>query len=78
MKQVTVKKNEENPEPDQVIADHLRRISEAMRRLDSGPLKRHTLVLLLHDYSKVSKRDINLILDGIEALEQTYLKPGKV
>jgi hypothetical protein len=73
--QVKVIKDEVKPEPDEVIAAHIIEIARAMQRLGNGRLKRDTIVLLVHDRTKIARRDINLVLDCLEMLERIYVKP---
>lgn len=74
-KAVAVVKNPEQPEPDQVIAEHIRQIADFMQKFNAGPLKRDLLVLLIHDHTKIARRDVNRILDSLTALRSLYLKP---
>lgn len=74
-KPMTVVKDAANPEPDVVIAEHIRQIADAMDRFNKGPLKREVLVLLIQNWSKVGKRDIENVLTCIAQLKAIYLKP---
>lgn len=56
------------------LADAVRRIGAAVKEFRTAGLKRQAIVVLLHDSTKVSKRDINAVLDGLETLEQVYLE----
>lgn len=47
--QITVKVKEENPEPLELLAQSIIDLSEAFRKIEAGPLKRRTIVLLLQD-----------------------------
>lgn len=51
-------------------------IAEGMRKLSRSRLRRDTIVLLLHDKTKVARRDINFVLNCLESLDHTYLKPA--
>jgi hypothetical protein len=73
-KRVVVDKSPENPEPDHVIADHVRRISEAMEKLDRGPLKRNAIVTLVHAHTGVRKNLIIAVLNCLGELRSIYLK----
>lgn len=74
---IDIKKDPVNPESDQLIAAHIIEISRAMQKLAQGPLKQKTIVLLVHDDTKIPKRDIQKILDSLHSLESTYLRPQK-
>jgi hypothetical protein len=74
---ITVKVNEENPEPLVVTAKAIIEISEAFIKINNSPLKRRAVVLLLQDATKISQRDINLILDVAPKLKDFYVKEVK-
>ena len=59
------------------IAEEIRKVSIAMRRFRDGPLKRRAVVVLLKYATGLAVRDIELVLDGLDGLEQKYLKPEK-
>lgn len=67
-------KDEENPVPAEVIADAIVEISKAMKALNSTRLTRRALITLIHDYSKIAKRDIEIVLNNLDSLEETWLK----
>lgn len=74
---LVVKQNEKDPVPIEVLSSSIRDIARAMRQINSGPLKRHAVVLLIQDICKISQRDIRAVLEAMDLLESTYLKPGK-
>lgn len=76
-KHVRVAKDAVSPESDEVIAKSIIDISEAMKRLNAGPLKRDTIVLLISKSSKVSQVEVGRVLIAMDTLRQTYLKPGR-
>ncbi len=57
------------------LATAIQHISRSMKTLNESRLKRDTLVLLLHTKSRVAKRDIELVLNNLERLEEIWLKP---
>lgn len=59
------------------VAAEIRRVSDAMKRFDKGPLKRKAVVLLLQDITKLNRADITAVLDGLTGLADVYLKPEK-
>ncbi len=80
---VVVKQNEEKPVPVEVIADSIKSISEGIKKLRSGPLNDKALMLLIqhaaptkgsYSYQKITIGEIKAVLDGIEGLEEFYLK----
>ena len=63
------------PAEAKAMAEAVRKIEKAVRDLAHGGLNRRALVVLLHDVTGgVAKRDINAVLDGLEALGATYLE----
>lgn len=74
---VKIIKNPENPQPDEVIAQSIIELSEGMRKLNLGPLKKETLIVLLHNSTKLPKREIEYVLNALSRLEADYLKPKK-
>lgn len=75
--QITIKTNEQNPEPLELIAKSIIELSEAFKKIDSSPLKRHTIILLLKDQTGLPQRDIIKILDAAPKLAEYYVKNVK-
>lgn len=71
----TVKRNPTEPEPVEIIADAILRISESMKVLRSSLLTRRAIVCLIHDQSRIGKRDIEIVMNNLESLERDWLKP---
>lgn len=57
-----------------VVAEEIVAISQAMKRLAQSRLSRKALVALVHDHSKVSKRNIEIVLNNLVALEEIWLR----
>jgi hypothetical protein len=76
MAKVTVKPDDQNPEPIEVLAKSIIDLADKFDRINSSKLNRKAIVLLLHDASKVNKRDIETILDVMPNLKQLYIKKG--
>ena len=55
-----VKRDEIDPEPIEVIAKSIIETAAAIRCMNASRLKRATLVALIHDHSKLGKRDIEI------------------
>lgn len=68
-----VRLDENDPEPTVIIAKAIIEISEAMERINRSGLKRRALVALIHDNSKLPKRDIDMVLNNLEFLKQNYV-----
>lgn len=83
-KTITVKTNEENPEPVEIIADAIIKISDAFDKIKNGRLQRRALLLLIKDncdqvgngYRKkpIALGDVEKVLDSIEGLRKAYIK----
>jgi hypothetical protein len=64
---------DERPEPDaKTLAEAVVKISDAMHRLLASGLHRHAIVVLLADMTKLPKRDIEYVLNGLEQLKSRY------
>lgn len=59
------------------LADAIKRIDKAFKDLDNSGLNRKAIVTLVSEYSGVGKRDINAVLDSLNALADTYLEKSK-
>lgn len=57
-----------------VLIETIRGISAAMKSLASSKLKTDAIVALIADKTKLSKRDIKLVLDNLDKLESIWLK----
>lgn len=74
---ITVKTNEANPEPMEVLAKAVIEISDAFKKIEAGPLRQHTIILLLQDATKLPQRDIKKVLEAAPKLKDWYLKELK-
>lgn len=70
-----------DPMPIEIMAEHIRAISEGIKKLRSGPLTEKALILLiqhatpyLYTGGRVNVSHIKVVLEGIESLEKKYLK----
>lgn len=78
---VNVKTNEENPEPVEIIAQHIIQVSEAFGRIQQSRLSERAILLLIRDSipgSGPSLNDIRLILRHAAMLKDVYVKKVKV
>lgn len=74
MANVRVTKSEP-PETTEILAEAIVRLGDAVKKLDQSGMNRKAIVLLLHDATKVGKRDIEDILDAIPRLKGWYCRP---
>lgn len=74
---ITVKSNEENPEPIELIAKSIIEVSDAFAKIEQSQLKRRAIVLLLQDATGLGQGQINKILDAAPKLKSFYLKEIK-
>jgi hypothetical protein len=74
-----VKPDPNNPEPVEVIAAAIVAIYEGIKKLRAGPLNDRALLLLIQHATpgQVTAKQIRAVLNGIESLEEQYLKPKK-
>lgn len=75
MKNTVVIQQQDKPEvPAEVIAQSIKEIADSMRQISKSRLKREALVILIHDWSKVSKPNIRMVLNNLDELERIWLK----
>ena len=72
---IAVKQNPESKVPVEIMAEAIERISRSMRYINQSRVSRKMIVALIHDNSKLGKRDIEIVLNNLDALEKNYLKP---
>jgi hypothetical protein len=78
-KTITVKVNEENPEPLDILAKSIIDVAEAFRRIDSCRLTRKAIVLLIQDAigsTRITRQAIIDVLDYGPRLDKIYTKPS--
>jgi hypothetical protein len=71
---VTIKKDEKNPEPMELIAKSIIEISAAFKKMNSCSLKPRTVFLLIKDMTGISMSDIEKVLNAAASLEKTFVK----
>lgn len=71
---IKIKKNEAKPESTEILAEAIVRIGEAASKLSASGLNRKAIVVLIHDETKISKRDIIIVLDSLTRLEGWYCR----
>lgn len=59
------------------LADAVKKLAVAAEQLADAGLSRRALVVLLADATKVSPRDINDVLNGLDSLGELYLEKAK-
>ncbi len=64
----------EPPESTEILAEAIVRIGDAAAKLNSSGLNRKAIILLLHDATKVGKKDIETVLDALPRLRGWYCK----
>ena len=72
--QIKIIKNMEKPEPVEILAEAVIRIGENMEKLQKSGLNQRAIVALLYDYTKVPKRDIELILSSLAKMKSWYCR----
>ena len=63
--------------PAEIIATDIASIAEAMKLLNQTRLSRKAIVTLLQADSKLPRKIIETVLNSLEELETTWLKPRK-
>jgi hypothetical protein len=75
-KTITIKTNEENPEPLEVLASAIITISDGFDKINKSSLSRKAVVLLIHELTRVPKGHIEAILNAAPLLAKHYTKPA--
>lgn len=76
-KNIKIKKNEENPESAELLAQSIIQVAEGFEKVLSSPLTQRALIVLLHDgigTAKITKSQIKLVLDNLPRLKGWYVK----
>lgn len=73
-KKTVIKKNEENPEPDYVLSDWIRWVSDSLAKLEDSGLNREAIVILVHHDTKLSQKNIVKVFDSLRFLKEKYCK----
>lgn len=73
--QVIVKQPENKPVAAEIIASSIVDIAESFKRISNSRLTRRAVITLIHEDSKIARRDIELVLSNLESLERVWLKP---
>lgn len=71
---MTITRDEHEPESAELIAAAILKIAHAFEQLQASRLRPNLTVLLLHDMTKVPKKEINKILKAAPLLVGRYLK----
>ena len=74
---IKIKKNEENPESAELLAQSIIQVAEGFEKLLKTPLTQRALIVLLHDgigAGKISKAQIKLVLEALPRLKGWYVK----
>jgi len=77
-KQITVKVNEQNPEPLDILAKSIIEVAEGFNKINNSKLTRKSIILLLQNAigpTNITQRQISDVLDYGPKLGGLYLKP---
>lgn len=72
--QIKIVKNEVKPEPTEILAEAVIRISENFVKLQESGINKTGIIALIHDYTKIPKRDILLVLESLAKLKGWYCR----
>lgn len=61
--------------PVAIIATAIVEIAAAMKVLNETRLSRRAIVTLIHEQSTLPRRHIEIVLNNLDSLEETWLKP---
>ena len=74
MGRVKVKKTEEKPETTEILAEAIVRIGEAFAKLQESGLNRKAIVILIQAETKLSRHNIEMVLDALNKLRGWYCR----
>lgn len=75
MKNAKVVQQEGNAIPAEVLATSIEAIGKSMAQISKTRLSRKAILTLIADDTKLGKGTVAAVLDSLESLEKTYLKP---
>lgn len=70
---VKVKKSDP-PESTEILAEAVVRIADGVHKLSESGLNEKAIIVLIHDRTKISKRDIKTVLDAQRQLAAWYCR----
>lgn len=59
------------------LTEEIRKLSQIGEAVKNSKLKQRVILLLLQDMTKISMRDVQIILEALPNLEETYLQQDK-
>ncbi|MCI0620297.1 MAG: hypothetical protein L0387_01245 [Acidobacteria bacterium] len=72
---IRIVEDPEQPAEREVLADAIVKLSKAAEALNQrSGLNQRAIVVLLHDHSRVPKRDIEAVLRAMQQLERDYCR----
>lgn len=77
MTNIKIKKNEENPESVELLAQSIIQVSEGFKKVMESPLTERALIVLLQDgigVQNITKSQIKLVLQALPRLKAWYIK----
>lgn len=74
LKTLTVKTDEQAPIDANILAEHIIAVSDCFDKVSQSKLNQRAIVLLIHDLSKVNKKDIELVLNNAKLLKMYFTK----
>lgn len=75
MAEVNVVQQPDNEVPAEVLAKAIEKIGNTLTQWRDADMKRHALVVLLVASTRVCKRDVEAVLNGIDSLKRDYCLP---
>jgi uncharacterized protein (UPF0254 family) len=73
-KTITVKTDEKNPEPLEVLAQSIIDVANAFDKINNGRISQHAIIVLIKDSTGLSQRDIKAVLIACENLKKYIRK----
>ena len=77
MKNIKIKKNEEQPESVELLAKSIIQVAAGFKKVLNSSLTQRALIVLIHEgigQSKINKAQIKLVIEALPRLKGWYIK----
>lgn len=74
MARISVKKNEQQPESKEILAEAIVRIGKAFEDLQKSGLNKRAILVLVQAETKIAMRDIKAVIDALPRLRGWYCR----
>lgn len=71
---VTIKKDEKNPEPMEIIANSIIEVSRGFQKFNDSKLNKRAILVLIKDLTGLPMGEIERVLNAAASLEKWFIK----